>query len=87
MEHKIKESFIRFNNVSIYEKVFGLSHYLASFDYLFMPSNHEGLGLMLIEASFAHTPTIINCCPGLKETLPNDWKLALNNNSIPDFIN
>lgn len=86
MEHKIKESLIGFNNVSIYEKIFGLSHYLSSFDYLFMPSNHEGLALMSIEASFSHTPTIINCCPGLKDTLPNDWKLAVNKNSIPDFI-
>lgn len=51
-----------------------------------MPSNHEGLALMPIEASLAYTPTIINNCPGLKDTLPEDWPLCVNNNSIPDFI-
>ena len=41
---------------------------------------------MPIEASLAYTPTIINNCPGLKDTLPEDWPLSVNNNSIPDFI-
>lgn len=86
MEHKMKKAFIGINNVSMYEKVFGLSHFLNSFDYLFMPSNHEGLALMPIEASLAHTPTIINSCPGLKDTMPPNWKLSVNDNSIPDFI-
>lgn len=86
MERKIRESITGFNNVSLYEKVFGLSHYLASFDYLFMPSNYEGLALMPIEASLAHTPTIINRCPGLKDTLPDNWKLAVDDNSITNFI-
>lgn len=86
MENKMNEAFKDFKNVSMYEKVFALSHYLASFDYLFMPSNYEGLALMPIEASLAHTPTIINRCPGLKDTLPEDWILAVNNNSISDFI-
>lgn len=70
----------------MYDKIFGLSHYLSSFDYLIMPSNHEGLALMSIEASLAHTPTIMNRCPGLVETLPNNWKLAVNHNDVTGFV-
>lgn len=73
-------------NIVIYDKIYGLSQYIGSFDYLFMPSNHEGLALIPIEASLAHTPCIINRCPGLTETLPPNWPLAVNNNSINDFI-
>lgn len=64
--------FDNIDNVVLKEKVYGLSHYLASFDYLFLPSNFEGLALMPIEASFAQTPCIINNCLGLKDTLPED---------------
>lgn len=73
--------------IKFYEKIYGLSHYLKSFDYLFMPSRHEGLALMSIEASLAHTPTIINSCKGLAETLPSDWELAVHENSIKEYIN
>lgn len=73
-------------NVTLYDKIYGLSQYLSSFDFLFMPSLFEGLALMPIEAAFAKTPTIINKCPGLKDTLPSDWELAVNNNSIKDFL-
>lgn len=75
------------DNVSLYDAISGLNLYVGSFDYLFMPSRHEGLALMPIEASFAHTPTIINRCPGLKDTLPNDWALGVDDNSIDDYIN
>ena len=73
-------------NVRIYDKIYGLSSYLGSFDYLFMPSNHEGLALMPIEASLAHTPTIINNCPGLTDTLPKNWELSVKDNSIEAYI-
>lgn len=73
--------------VHLYEKVYGLASYLSSFDYLFMPSNFEGLALMPIEASMAQTPTIINKCPGLHETLPENWPLAVDNNNVNDFLN
>lgn len=86
MEPKVITAFKGLTNVTVYQKVFGLAQYIGSFDYLFMPSNHEGLALMPIEASLAYTPTIINNCPGLKDTLPEDWPLSVNNNSIPDFI-
>lgn len=86
MEPKVITAFKGLTNVTVYQKVFGLAQYIGSFDYLFMPSNHEGLALMPIEASLAYTPTIINNCPGLKDTLPEDWPLSINNNSIPGFI-
>ena len=86
MEPKVIAAFKGLSNVTVYQKVFGLAQYIGSFDYLFMPSNHEGLALMPIEASLAHTPSIINSCPGLKDTLPDDWPLKVNNNSIEEFI-
>lgn len=73
-------------NVRIYDKIFGLSGHLSSFSYLFMPSIHEGLSLMSIEASLAGLPAIINPCPGLDETLPEDWPLAARGNTAECFI-
>lgn len=70
------------NNYSYYNKVYGLSSYLSSFDYLFMPSKFEGLALMPIEASFAKVPSIINDCLGLADTLPDDWPLKVNDNDL-----
>ena len=87
MREKLNQSIQGLTNVSVYQKIYGLSGYLGSFDYLFMPSNHEGLALMPIEASLAHTPTIINTCPGLKDTLPDDWPLAVKDNSVEEFLN
>lgn len=74
------------SNVRIYDKIYGLAHYIGSFDYLFMPSNHEGLGLISVEASLVKTPTIINSCPGLNETLPEDWPLKVDKNSVSQFV-
>lgn len=74
-------------NVSLYDAITGLNQYMGSFDYLFMPSRYEGLALMPIEASLAHTPTIINRSPGLKDTMPKNWELGVDDNSIDDYIN
>ena len=86
MKEKLHAELKGLSSVSLYEKVYGLNQYIGSFDYLFMPSNHEGLALMPIEASLAHTPSIINSCPGLKDTLPEDWPLKVEKNCIDDFI-
>lgn len=83
---EIKDFAEHSKNVSVYNKIYGLSQYLCSFDYLFMPSRFEGLPLMSIEASLAHTPTIINRCPGLKDTFPENWPLAVEDNSVADFM-
>ena len=51
-----------------------------------MPSEHEGLGILSIEASFGHLPVIINNCQGLRETLPANWKLKVDNNDIQSYL-
>lgn len=85
-EQRIKEEIGGLPNVVIMDKIYGLSSYIGSFDFLFMPSEHEGLGLMAVEASLAHTPAIINHCMGLDEALPNDWPLAVDDNSVEEYV-
>lgn len=86
LEQKVRDSLGNLDCASLYDKVYGLSQYMGSFDFLFMPSNHEGLGLTSIEASLAHTPTIVNWCAGVKETLPEDWPLKVVDNRVDDFV-
>ena len=73
--------------VEIQPALYGLDEYLSSFDYVIMPSEHEGLGLLAVEASFSYTPVIINNCSGLNETLPSDWPLKVENNDINSYMN
>lgn len=87
MQQKVEETIGEMDNAQLYDRIYNLPVYYGSFDYLFMPSNFEGLGLTCVEASFARTPTIINgSCPGLNETLPKDWKLQVKHNNVTDFI-
>ena len=74
------------HNFTHYQRVYGLADYLHDFDYLFMPSLFEGLALIPIEAGFAKTPTIINSCVGLEETMPNDWPLKAKDNSVNEYL-
>ena len=83
---EVQEQLGILSNVTLYDKVYGLSQYLSSFDYLFMPSNFEGFGLMCAEASLAHVPTIINNCAGLNETLPNNWPLSVYGNGVKHYL-
>lgn len=83
----VKTSLKGLPNVEVGSPIFGISKYMASFDYLIMPSEHEGLALTPIEASLAGLPTIINHCEGLYETLPEDWKLTVYNNSADEYVN
>lgn len=73
-------------NVSINPPLFGLSSYLPSFDYMFMPSEFEGLSIVAIEASMAGLPNIINNAPGLGEVLPDDWELRVENNDVASYV-
>lgn len=73
-------------NVSINPPVYGLSAYLASFDYLLMPSEFEGLSMLSIEASMQLLPVIANDCPGLADTLPPDWPLCAHGNRLEDYV-
>ncbi len=85
-EPVIKERLKKCKNVSIYAKIYSLSDYFSSFDYLFMPSNYEGLASIAIEASLSKTPVIANSAPGLEETLPEDWLLKVSENSIKSYL-
>ena len=73
-------------NVSIRPPLYGLPNYLGSFDYLLMPSEHEGLALLSIEASMEGTPTIINAAKGLEDTLPANWPLKVVDNQLADYM-
>jgi len=73
-------------NVRIYDSIYSIATYLGSFDYLFMPSNHEGLPLLSIESALAGTPVIINNCAGLNETVPEDWPLAVHDNNLYQYF-
>ena len=74
------------NNYRLYDKIYDLASYMGSFDYMFMPSNFEGLALTAIEACFAKVPVIINSCKGLEEIFPMDWPLKVKDNSVDDFV-
>ena len=72
-------------NAQLVPPIFGLAGYMQSFDYLFMPSEFEGLSMLSMEASLNRLPVIANACPGLAETLPADWALLAHNNSTDDY--
>lgn len=80
------ERLSRQGNVSVNPPLYGLSSYLSSFDYMFMPSEFEGLSIVAIEASMAGLPNIINNCRGLGETLPDDWPLRVEDNDVESFL-
>ena len=72
-------------NAQLVPPIFGLAGYMQSFDYLFMPSEFEGLSMLSMEASLNRLPVIANACPGLADTLPADWALLAHNNSLDDY--
>ncbi|MDO4159617.1 MAG: glycosyltransferase family 4 protein [Prevotellaceae bacterium] len=87
MKADIEQGLQGCKNVSLYPPVYGLSAYLSSFDYLLMPSMFEGLSIMSIEASLEGLPVIANSCPGLIDTLPDGWALAVKDNDINAYMN
>ena len=72
-------------NAQLVPPIFGLAGYMQSFDYLFMPSEFEGLSMLSMEASLNRLPVIANACPGLADTLPTDWALLAHGNSLDDY--
>lgn len=73
-------------NVSVQPPLHGLAHQLASFDYLIMPSVHEGLSILSLEASANGLPVIANDCAGLADTLPTNWKLLVHDNDMRQWL-
>ena len=72
-------------NAELVPPIFGLASYMQSFEYLFMPSEFEGLSMLSMEASLNRLPVIANACPGLADTLPADWSLLAHGNNIDDY--
>lgn len=73
-------------NAELVPPIYGLSTYMSSFDYLFMPSEFEGLSMLSMEASMNHLPVVANRAPGLVDTLPVDWPLTVGGNSVEAFV-
>ncbi len=71
--------------VSLRSTVYGLQAYLSSFDFMFMPSEFEGLSMMSIEASMEGLPVVASDRPGLRDTLPGDWCLKSKNNTAEEY--
>lgn len=71
--------------VSLHAPIHGLAACLSSFGYMLMPSEFEGLSIMSIEASLAGLPVIASRCPGLIDTLPDDWPLAVTGNDASQY--
>jgi len=79
--------FCKKNSYSVFhEPVSELASKLSSFDYLIMPSRHEGLVLLSLEASFSKVPVIASDIPGLAETLPPGWPLLAKAQKPDSFI-
>ena len=72
-------------NAELVPPIFGLAGYMQSFDYLFMPSEFEGLSMLSMEASLNRLPVIANACPGLADTLPANWSLLAHGNNLDDY--
>ena len=72
-------------NVTVCPPVHNIAAYMQSFDYLIMPSEHEGLSILALEASFNGLPVMINSCDGLTDTLPPDWPLKVHGNDIREW--
>ena len=85
-QQNIVDSLRDTGNVTIHPPLHGIAAIMRSFDYLIMPSAFEGLGLLSVEASMNGLPTLINSCPGLSDTLPADWPLAVHGNDIAEWI-
>lgn len=85
LEEQVRTGLSGCSNVKIIEPIANLSSYLNSFDFVLIPSIHEGLNSLSIEASFSGTPVIINDINGLNETVPEDWPLKVSNNSLAEY--
>lgn len=73
-------------NVTVLPPMHGIAAVMASFDFIIMPSVHEGLSILAMEASMNAVPLLINHCPGLTDTLPPGWPLAVDNNDLRQWL-
>lgn len=85
LEAPLRQHLHGLSNVRFYPPIYGLPKYMSSFQFLFMPSLFEGLSILSIEASMNGLPVIANRCPGLTDTLPPEWPLAVDNNDVASY--
>lgn len=74
------------HNARLVAPIYSLASYMSSFDYLFMPSEFEGLSMLSMEASMNRLPVIANNVAGLCDTLPPSWPLMVSGNNVDDFV-
>lgn len=86
LETLVRQHLGRLPHVKLYDTLPHLAAKLHCFDLLLMPSEFEGLGLLSAEASLAGALPVINACEGLRETVPADWPLQVQDNSVEAFI-
>lgn len=73
-------------NVAVHPPMPDIAAVMSSFDYLIMPSLHEGLSILAIEASMNGLPLMANRCTGIIDTLPPDWPLAVDDNDLTQWV-
>ncbi len=84
---KMVESRLKgFKNVDTGGPIANLVDKMGDFDYMIMPSIHEGLSIVAIEASMNGLPLMINHCPGLSDTLPQEWPLSVRDNNVEQWL-
>lgn len=86
MRGQVEQRLGALGNVTLRLPLHGLKSYLHCFDYLFMPSEFEGLSILAIEAGMEGLPVIANSCAGLVDTLPEGWPLAVKDNDIGAYM-
>ena len=86
VEQTLKGSGTPLANVELVPPIYSLDSHMSSFDYLFMPSEFEGLSMLSMEASMNRLPVIANRAPGLSDTLPPDWPLMVDGNSVEAYV-
>ncbi len=62
-------------HVNLHAPIPDFAQHLHRYDVLVMPSRHEGLGLVAIEAALAGLPVVATDAPGLRDVFPSDYPL------------
>lgn len=73
-------------DVTVCPPLQNIAAYMSSFDYLLMPSRHEGLSILAIEASMNGLPLLVNRIAGLIDVLPTDWQLSVADNNLDEWL-
>jgi glycosyltransferase involved in cell wall biosynthesis len=76
-EKQVKELCAEKDNCFEYGIIPLVANKIHVFDYIIMPSRHEGFVLVSLLASMSKVPVIAADVPGLSETLPQDWPLLI----------